>query len=185
MRRSTKTRHLKYMPRILGSPSSNKLSLEIKFSVKVKPLRVKMEERRKGAKVSSVTVPSKLNGDATSHHPRSRVDTHHQKHKASYARSPEYSTDLLTSEQLRRTIMPQKRKANEGDLNLPLSGTQRKKQRLDAARTIHVQFTTPATSSGGKAEGSKSKSSTCTCVSYTSHLSYSHHKDSFTKHHRR
>lgn len=81
--------------------------------------------------------------------------------------------------------MPPKRKANESGPNLPLSGTQRKKQRLDAARTINVQFTIPATSSGGKAEGSKSKSSTCTCVSYSSHLTYSHHGDSFTKHHRR
>lgn len=150
-------------------------------------LRVKVEERRKGAKDSSVTITraSSTSGDATSHHPRSRVDTHHQKHKASYARSPEYSTDLLTSERRCRTIMPPKRKANESGPNLPLSGTQRKKQRLDAARTINVQFTIPATSSGGKAEGSKSKSSTCTCVSYSSHLTYSHHRDSFTKHHRR
>lgn len=34
---SVKTRHLKYMPRILGSSSSNELSLGTEFSVKVKP----------------------------------------------------------------------------------------------------------------------------------------------------
>lgn len=34
---SVKTRHLKYMPRILGSSSSNELSLGTEFSVEVKP----------------------------------------------------------------------------------------------------------------------------------------------------
>lgn len=178
------------MSRILGSSSSNELSLETEFSVEVKP-EGQLEDggatkRSERYIVLSRSPEQKLNirrRDESS--PTLKSEHPSSKHKASYARSPEYPTDLLTSEQRRRTIMPQKRKANEGSLNLPLSGTQRKKQRLDAARTIHVQFTNPATSSGGKAEGSKSKSSTCTSVSYASHPTYSHHRDSFTKHHRR